>query len=89
MAVSKVELGDLVQDKITLFKGIAIQNVEYINGCNRIAVQPQGLNKDGKIFDCGWFDLPSLKIVKKQVVKRGSKATGGATTPVPNKVNPK
>ncbi len=63
-----VELGDEVQDKVTGFKGIAVVRSIYLQGCDRISVQPL-VDKEGKIPESQHFDDPQLKILKKQKVK--------------------
>lgn len=63
-----IQLGDEVQDKVTGFKGIAIVRSIYLQGCDRIAVQPP-IDKEGKIQESQHFDDPQLKILKKQKVK--------------------
>jgi len=64
-----IQLGDLVQDEVTLFKGIAIGRTRWIHGCDRITIKPQGVTKEGGEFDASTFDEPSIKILKRAVVK--------------------
>lgn len=64
---NKVQLGDLVEDRVTGFKGIAVAVTLWITGCTRWAVQPQGV-KDGKAPDNNVIDEGMLVIVKKQIV---------------------
>lgn len=66
---SEVELGDRVKDRITGFSGIAVARVEWLYGCERFAVQPETLAKDGKYQDNQYFDAPQLAVVAKQVVE--------------------
>jgi hypothetical protein len=75
----KVELGDLVEDTITGFKGIAIGRTKWIHGCTRIVIQPQEL-KDGKPIDPIAFDLPTVRVLSKGAFGE-TKNTGG---PGPN-----
>ena len=42
-----IDLGVIVKDKVSGLKGYAVARIEYLNGCKRIAIQPQ-LVKDGK-----------------------------------------
>lgn len=56
----KFRLGALLQDKITLFEGIATSRIEYINGCIQYSVKPNTLDKDGKPQDAQWFDQGQL-----------------------------
>ena len=57
-------LGSTVRDRITGFEGVAMGRTSWLTGCDRIAVQPVGLSKDGKLFDIEWFDEPRLDVTK-------------------------
>lgn len=59
-----VELGDEVCDSITGFKGVAVAITEWLNGCQRIMIQPKEL-KDGKPIEPLTFDTEQLIITKK------------------------
>lgn len=88
--MERIELGDLVQDAVTKFKGIATQKVYYLQGCARFALNPQGLTKEGKMKDSFFFDEPQLTVVKKAVVKVDPEIlketrTGGFCSQVPTK----
>lgn len=67
--MNKIELGDLVKDKITGFKGVAIGRTTWLFGCDRISVQPQGLKKEGGTYEVQSFDEPQLEVVKKAKTK--------------------
>ena len=71
-----VTLGDFVKDPITGFKGIAISRHSYLNGCDRISIQPP-LDKNGKCPDTVTFDEPQLTILKKNKFLIGDRTTGG------------
>jgi hypothetical protein len=71
-----VILGDVVKDKISGFKGVAVSRHSYLNGCDRISVQPL-VDKKGKISESVTFDEPQLKTIAKQKGLIGSKKTGG------------
>ena len=58
--MADIEFGDIVQDNITGFKGVVTGRTESINICDRITVQPQGLDKEGKVHDSMEFDVTSL-----------------------------
>lgn len=62
-----IQLGDLVQDRITGIKGIATAKTTWITGCDRWIVQPQG-TKDNKPHENVVIDVTMLVIVKKQAV---------------------
>ena len=71
-----VKLGDRVKDTVSGFSGIAVAKTTYLQGCDRIAVQ--AITKKNK-EPISWqhFDEPQLKVVKRGVVKQGSRVTGG------------
>lgn len=78
--MSKIVLGDKVKDSVSGFQGIAVSRHTYLQGCDRITVQPP-IDKDGKHPDAMSFDEPQLLIVKASVVKPDPKPpslrTGG------------
>ncbi len=83
MAKSELELGDVVKDKVTGFKGIVVGITNWLYGCARAIVQPEGLTKEGKVYDNQSFDVPQLEIVKKAKIQPASQDTGGPRqTPV-------
>jgi len=62
---TKIELGWRVQDSISGFKGIATGFAKFLNGCERIAITPEGLN-DGKALDSEYFDVQQLVVLDKK-----------------------
>lgn len=60
-----IELGQVVKDKITGFKGVIIGRCEHIFGCNTYGVVQQSL-VDGKRGEPEWFDEGRLKILYKE-----------------------
>ena len=87
--MSKINLGDKVKDSVTGFKGIAIGRMLWLHGCDRIIVQPEGLNKEGKPFDNHTFDEPQLIVIGKKKVKEGKHKTGGFDYKAMPKATPK
>jgi hypothetical protein len=79
-----VNLGDEVRDTVTGFSGIAVSCHTYLQGCNRITVQPP-VDKDGKNQDTCSFDEPQLEVITPQKIKArsGSNLTGGPEKYVP------
>ncbi len=79
MTTPRVQLGDIVEDTVTGFKGTVVARTEWLNGCWRIVIQPKGLNKDGKTFDAETYDELQLKVIKPKApaVGVGNKSTGG------------
>ena len=72
-----INLGDEVQDTITGFKGIAIARSIWLTGCDRITIQPKGLNKDGKPYESQTFDEGMIKVLKTKKHERKNNKTGG------------
>jgi len=83
-----IALGDRVKCIVTGLKGIAICKTEYLNGCVRFGVQPEGTNKDGKTYDAEWVDEQQLEHVAttpaSKIVKQRQLSTGGPG-PVPKR----
>lgn len=72
-----VNLGNKVRDTITGFTGIAISRTIFLQGCDRIAVQPP-VGKDGTLPEYQHFDEPQLEILEKEKIKKESpKSTNG------------
>lgn len=65
---TKINLGDRVKDKITGFYGIVVAITHWLNGCVRVSIQPEKLEKDGKIPDSQAFDEAQLVVVKRAAV---------------------
>lgn len=78
-----IKLGDEVKDKVSGFQGIAVARHTYLNGCDRISIQPK-IDKEGKLPESQSFDEPQLEVIQKETVEQGSKKTGG-----PEKYMPK
>lgn len=64
MRESELNLGDLVQDKVTGLKGIATSKTEFLNGCIQVEVTPRLKENDlgavDKNFGIG-IDIQQLK----------------------------
>lgn len=84
--MAKIKLGDKVKDSVTGFKGVAIGRTTWLYGCDRITVQPEGVNKEGKLYETQSFDEPQLILIGKKV-KEGNHSTGGPRMNVYQKDN--
>lgn len=71
------DLGDLVKDSVTGYRGIVVARTEWLNGCYRLTMQSDTLDKDGKPQPTETFDEPQLILIEKGVVHCGSRDTGG------------
>jgi hypothetical protein len=63
-----IQLGDMVLDSITGFKGVATGRFTFLNGCLRIEVSPTML-KDGKPIEATSFD--EQRLTSKSKVEKG------------------
>lgn len=66
-----VTLGDEVKDSITGFSGIAVARHSYLQGCDRITVQPV-VGEDGLMKESSNFDEPDLEVIVHKKCKRTS-----------------
>ena len=82
--MNRIELGKEVKDIVAGFKGIAVARHEYLEGCERITVQPS-VDKDGKLPDCQTFDAPSLEVIGDGVSPSLAPAAQRASTGGPEK----
>lgn len=64
-----IQLGDRVKCNLTGFTGIVICMTTWLNGCIRAGVQPEALDKDGKVQDDRHFDIQQVTLVEKSVHK--------------------
>lgn len=81
----KIVLGDEVLDKVSKFKGIAVSRHSYLQGCDRISVQPP-VNEKGELPDTATFDEPQLAVDTKQKVSQVINAlVGGPERYMPTK----
>ena len=71
-----VELGDLVKDNISGFTGIAAARHTFLQGCNRITIQPL-VGKDKKLPESSAFDEPQLTVLKPKKAPRKEGKRGG------------
>ncbi len=75
--MTKINLGDEVRDIVTGFKGVAVGRTTWLSGCDRITIQPKGVNKDGKVYEACSFDIDTIEVLKAKKVKEGQHKTGG------------
>lgn len=81
----KYELGSTVKDQITNFEGVVVARTQYMTGCNRYAVQPRALDRDGKPIDWHNFDENQLvQVTDKELKIKEAKVKGGPAPSVRN-----
>lgn len=76
----QINLGDKARDLVTGFEGICVARTQWLNGCIRCTIQPQGLDTGGKVMDTQTIDEPQLHLLQIAVVPVGNPDTGG---PIP------
>ena len=78
--IKRFELGEVLKDGVTGFKGVAMVRAEYYTGCVHYGLQSKELNKDGKPIDWEWIDstrLVRVKSVKKTVFNKSPDNSSG------------
>lgn len=65
--MAEIKLGQEVKDRVTGFKGIAVARTTYLQGCDRIQVQP-AVDKVGDLREMQHFDEPDLVIVGRGIL---------------------
>lgn len=79
---TSLNLGDKVKDKITGFTGIVTARLEYLNGCLRMQVTPDKLDKDGEMRDGMVLDVEQLVLIKAGVHEPAPPGGGPMDDPV-------
>jgi hypothetical protein len=82
-----IKLGTKVKDSISGFEGIATARIEYLYGCVRVLVEPQGLNQDGKPIEAQYFDEQRLE--DQPTAKSGGPRDLPGSRPVPPSRDPR
>lgn len=65
----KPELGDRVCADICGLTGIVVATSTHITGCDRVGIQAEGVDKDGKPREIFWYDEMAVKVEKKNAVE--------------------
>lgn len=76
-----IKLGSTVKDKITGYKGIAIGRTEWLNGCVRIGIQLQKVDKDGKPVEAQWFDEDQVIVLDQKYFEKQRQSGGPMADP--------
>ena len=71
-----IKLGDRVRDTITGFEGTVTSITRWLNGCDRVSIQPTSLDDKGQPKDANVFDVLQLEVVEKKGHKTTPR-TGG------------
>lgn len=67
MKNDQIAKGDRVKDKITGYQGLVVCVADWINGCLRLGVQAEVLDKDGKVYPIEFFDVQQLELLEAGV----------------------
>ena len=80
----EIGLGDRVKDKISGTVGICVAITQWLYGCKRINIQPEGLTKDKKPCEQISIDEPQAVLIKEAAIDRRRVPTHGPT-PAPQR----
>jgi hypothetical protein len=67
--MSSLKMGQKARDVVTGFEGIVVARVSFLTGCDRYALLPQGLNKDGRPFEEQYFDVNRLQLIDGEIIE--------------------
>ena len=73
----KVKLGDKVRDSITNYEGVCTSITNFLNGCRRIGIQGDKLDRNNLPVDVYVVDETTVEVIKKQAKKSVQQETGG------------
>lgn len=76
-----INLGDEVQDTITKCKGVVVCISNWLNGCQRVTLQPKQI-KDNKPVDSSTFDAEQLVVLKSAKPLAVAMTGGPSISPV-------
>jgi len=71
-----IKLGGKARDTVTGFEGIVTSITRWLNGCDRIGIQPTELDEKGQPKEAHVFDALQLEPVSEPEVKP-IRSTGG------------
>jgi hypothetical protein len=73
----KIELMDVVRDRITEFEGVVVGMVDHINGCSKVHIQSRSFKPDGTPIDPISVDEVDVILVERPKRKDPRPNTGG------------
>jgi hypothetical protein len=80
-----IPLGSLARDIVTGFTGVIIGKTQWLNGCNRVTIQPREL-KDGKPIESHCFDIEQIEILGPAIPEPIAESAGpGGPKPSPTR----
>ena len=63
----KFDFNQLVEDKVTGFKGIILGRTEYATGCVQYGVCPNNLTAEGKVPEWHWLDGNRIQTLNEKI----------------------
>lgn len=72
----KINLGDYIRDPLTGGEGTVVGRTEWLHGCVRLVVQPNGL-KDNAPCETFNVDEPQVERLPKKAAERGEGGPAG------------
>ena len=79
------KLGEILEDRVSGFKGICTGRADYLTGCRQYKIQPKGLNKSNLPWNAEWFDEEQLVALKVKKFTLESTVTSGPTKRPPER----
>lgn len=73
---TRIKLGQRVRDTLSGTEGTAVARTEWLYGCVRISIQPEG-TKNGVPYDYFVVDEAQLDVIRKGLFSK-SKPSGGS-----------
>ena len=73
----RVKLGDKVRDSITGYEGVCTSIARFLNGCRRIGIQGNKLDKDNLPVDSYVVDETTVQVIEKKIFKTVQEDNGG------------
>jgi hypothetical protein len=81
---TNLTLGCVAKDSITGFQGVVIAVTEWLNGCQRVTIQPQQLD-NGKRLEADTFDAEQVVVVEAVEVPAAKQKGGPSIAPAQRK----
>jgi len=77
MTEQKFQMNDILQDKVSGFKGQVLGITQYSTGCIHYGLCALKTKPDGTLQEWQWFDTSRLKLVKSAIVIKVGKPHSG------------
>ena len=63
-----INLGDLVKDKVSGFKGVVLARMECLYEATSCRVHPRELGEDGRVNEYMWFEEDRLQVIEEHII---------------------